>query len=140
MEEIKLNTNDSMFRLIDRTTRHVTYITSHHPESICKWHTDYTMRSGSFSGNLLNYILYINNGDFTGGNIKISEEHIQDTPGEDVGITPLREPKTEHIIEPINNRLVLFPTPYWHMVESVENKSYKNPIDGRLTVHGHIGI
>ena len=44
-------------------------------------------------------------------------------------------------VEYKDNRMVIFPTHLWHKVQTIniEDKGITNPLEGRLTVNGHIG-
>ena len=132
---------DPYFRLFGKTNFHNTFITAHLPGEICSWHTDDVLPNGLFNGELLNYVVYIDmDSKFTGGNIEISYEQVDNIKEKPVGCYPDKEPRLDDVIEFKDNRFVIFPTYLWHQVPPIKCDNYESIFDGRISINGHIGI
>lgn len=130
--------DDNAFHTIKFTTNDFFFVTSHITNKPCGWHkNDMTGFPGVI--NTLNFVFHIDLGaKFSGGNFKLSYDNI---PEVEEGWYPLSEPTVHETIEYKDNRLVIFPTHLWHMVDTIKTPdNASNPLDGRITMNGHIGF
>ncbi len=130
--------DDFAFHSISYTNVHSTSITSHINGKPCGWHKN-DMNAIPDRVNSLNYVIHIDIGNkFTGGNLELSYDNI---PEISEGWYPETEPTVHETVEYKDNRMVIFPTHLWHKVQTIniEDKGITNPLEGRLTVNGHIG-
>lgn len=130
--------DDFAFHSISYTNIHTTSITSHINGKPCGWHKN-DMIAIPDRINSLNYVIHIDLGNkFTGGNLELSYDNI---PEISEGWYPEREPTVHETVDYKDNRIVVFPTHLWHKVQTINtgNKEITSPLDGRLTINGHIG-
>jgi len=127
---------DYCMQIMRYCTIHFTYLTGHIPGKPCSWHNDIGVSGNLF---LLNFILYVDmGGKFAGGNLVLSDDAISVKSG---SLNPEKEPTKSHFIVPKDNRLVIIPSHLWHMVETIHTTTtYNSPLDGRITINGHIGF
>ena len=130
--------DDFAFHSISYTNVHTTSITSHINGKPCGWHKN-DMKAIPDRVNSLNYVIHIDIGNkFTGGNLELSYDNISEISE---GWYPETEPTIHETVEYKDNRIVIFPTHLWHKVQTIDigDKGITNPLEGRLTVNGHIG-
>lgn len=132
--------HDFTTRSLPFTTTHMTVVTAHVPDGPCTWHvndmTHHLPRKILFT---LNFICYLDfGGAYAGGNLLVSHDNVPQR--ERGGWHPATPPRVHEIIEPRENRLVLLPTSHWHMVEPIRCSAWRGPLDGRVSVNGHIGF
>jgi len=129
--------NDWAYSSVNLTNVHSTSITSHINGKPCGWHKN---DINNFSGRIhsLNYILHIDIGNkFTGGELDVSYDNINEVPD---GWYPESEPTVHQTVNYKDNRLVILPTDLWHTVRTIKTPTeLYEPLDGRITINGHIG-
>lgn len=130
--------NDWAFKMIDKTTYDITYVTSHINGKPCGWHNNDSDTKKDIIMSL-NYIFHIDMGsDFTGGELDYSYDNID---ADSCGWYPMSEPTIHQTIPYKDNQLVIIPTYSWHKVRTIESvNNITEPLDGRITVNGHIGF
>jgi hypothetical protein len=149
--QAKLFDDDFMLRLRDTlhdfsaaslpfTNVHTTSVTAHVPWGPCTWHVnDMTRSLRDKVVFTFNYVYYLDmGGRFEGGNLLVSYDNVRQK--ERFGWEPVSLPTVHRVVEPRNNRLVVLPTVYWHMVELTKVDDWKKPLDGRISVNGHVGF
>ena len=130
---------DFTTRSLPYTTTHLTAVTAHVPDGPCGWHMNDMSHHLPRILFTLNFIWYLDlGGRFTGGRLLVSHDNIPQK--ERGGWAPASPPRVHEVIEPRHNRLVLLPTTFWHMVEPIAVEDWRGPLDGRVSVNGHIGF
>jgi hypothetical protein len=130
--------NDWAFKMIDETSYDIVYVTSHIDGKPCGWHkNDYAIRDNIIMS--LNYIFHIDIGsEFTGGELEHSYDNID---ADTCGWYPLSQPTIHQTVHYKDNRVVILPTYSWHKVNTIKTPNkIKEPLDGRITINGHIGF
>ncbi len=120
------NINDTAFRLFRSSTKHVTQLTECKNGDFFNWHEDIELLNIINPPiRLLNYMYYLPNFEFEGGELLISDV-IDESNLVDANI---------ETYTPKANRLIMIPSYYLHKVNKVKN--CKKP---RLTINGYIGF
>lgn len=106
------------------------------PDDECAWHrNDFARSKGQLT--LITWLYYLKPEDnYTGGELEYSFENIRQKV---MSWDPVTEPKDTIKIENKHNRMVLIPSFFWHRVHPPEFLYYNNPMDGRISINGHVG-
>lgn len=129
--------NDFSYKLIDNTDTHKIYLTSHISNKPCGWHKDDSTHDPNVI-QTLNYIFHVDaGGEFSGGELDVSYDEIDQS---NITWTPKKEPTIHQTIEYKDNRLVVIPAWMWHRVRTTKTNGGVEPLDGRITINGHIGF
>ena len=131
--------NDSSFILLRKSTKHETQVTSYGNNDGYNWHIDNddSDKIESWNGRILNYIIYLNDKGFSGGNLEIINEYPSD--GDVLCSKYKKDHKADYIIKPKNGRLVIMPSYLIHRVTKINN-SNSDFMNRRLTINGHVGF
>ena len=130
--------NDLSFILLKKSTNHETQITSYNNNDEYNWHVD----SGDeriWSGRILNYILFLNDKNFSGGNLEIINSY---PLGNIKSISEqYKNSHPDYIIKPKNGTLVIMPSYLIHRVTKIKiDDINSDSMNRRLTINGHIGF
>lgn len=140
MQRLRDTLHDFSTASLPFTNVHTTCVTAHVPWGPCTWHVNDLTKG--LRANLvftLNYVYYLDmGGRFEGGNLLVSYDNVRQK--ERGGWEPVSVPTVHRVVEPRSNRLVILPTVYWHMVELTKVDDWKRPLDGRVSVNGHVGF
>jgi len=126
-----------------RSTKFEIQLTSYLDGGHYRWHTDHNNPTGNIAHRTFNFIYYLTDGKFTGGELQISNNIPADKPGEEqTSYTKLGyDIPIWKSIKPKKNRFVMLPSYYVHSVNKVNlDKNYKDLFDSRLSINGHLSL